>query len=124
MNATIDEGIYFWRKKPRNDIPYGPIPKHYKDNNFDEKHIAEHRQMFNNILIGVKNTDWTGYSINRKSITRIVIMLAGSTILCKSRFQDTIALSSTEAEFIAAVEAGNTFFSPTFYPQRYRNPTT
>ena len=62
--------------------------------------------MFNNILIGVKNTDWTGYSINRKSITRIVIMLAGSTILCKSRFQDTIALSSTEAEFIAAVEAG------------------
>ena len=27
-------------------------------------------------------------------------------ILCKYRFQDTIALSSTEAEFIAAVDAG------------------
>ena len=32
-------------------------------------------------------------------------MLAGAAILCKSRFQDTIALSFTEAEFIAAVEA-------------------
>ena len=33
-------------------------------------------------------------------------MLGGAVILCKSRFQDTIALSSTEAKFIAAVEGG------------------
>ena len=33
-------------------------------------------------------------------------MLAGAVILCKSRFQDTITLSSTEAKFIAAVEGG------------------
>ena len=106
LNATIDEGIYFWRKQPRNDLPCGPTPKLRKDNNYDEKSIAERRQLFNNIITGIKDSDWAGDSNHRKSITGIVIMLAGAAILCKSRFQDTIALSSTEAEFIAAVEAG------------------
>ena len=61
--------------------------------------------MFNNIMIGIKDSDWAGDSNHHKSITGIIIMLAGSAILCKFRSQDTIALSSTEVEFIATVEA-------------------
>ena len=33
-------------------------------------------------------------------------MLAGATVLYNSRFQDKIALSSIEADFIAVAEAG------------------
>ena len=54
----------------------------------------------------MKDSDWAGDSNHRKSVTGIVIKLAGGTVLYKARFQETIALSSTEAEFIAAVEAG------------------
>ena len=32
--------------------------------------------------------------------------MAGGTILYKTKFQDTVSMSSTEAEFIAAAEAG------------------
>ena len=106
LNATKDEGIYFWRKEPRNDLPSGPIPKLRKDNNYDEKSIVTRHQPSCNTLFGIKDSDWAGDSQHRKSVTGIVIKLAGAAVLCKARFQDTIALSSTEAEFIAAVEAG------------------
>ena len=36
----------------------------------------------------------------------IVLRLAGGTILYKTKFQDTVAQSSTEAEFVAASDAG------------------
>ena len=54
----------------------------------------------------MKNSDWAGDSNHHKSVTGIVIKLAGGTVLYKARFRETIALSSTEAEFIAAIEAG------------------
>ena len=54
----------------------------------------------------MKDSDWAGDSNHRKSVTGIVIKLAGGTVLYKARFQDTLALSSTETEFIATVEAG------------------
>ena len=43
---------------------------------------------------------------HRRSVTGILARLAGGTIMYKTRFQDTVALSSTEAEFIAACDAG------------------
>ena len=43
---------------------------------------------------------------HRRSVTGMIARLAGGTILYKTRFQDVIALSSTEAEFIAACDAG------------------
>ena len=58
------------------------------------------------MLFGIKDSDWEEDSQHRKSVTGIVIMLAGAAVLYKSRFQDTIALSFAEAEFIAAVEVG------------------
>ena len=53
----------------------------------------------------MKDSDWASDSNHRKSVIGIVIKLAGGTVLYKARFQETIALSTTEAEFIAAVEA-------------------
>ena len=40
------------------------------------------------------------------SVSGIVIRLAGGTLVYKTKYQDTVALSSTEAEFTAACDAG------------------
>ena len=40
--------------------------------------FEQRRQIFNNIIIGIKDSDWVGDSNHRKLITGIVIMLAGA----------------------------------------------
>jgi len=50
--------------------------------------------------------DWAGYLNRFKSVTGIVVKVADETVLYKSYIQEKIALSSTEAEFIATVETG------------------
>ena len=52
------------------------------------------------------DADWAGDTSHRKSVTGITLRLAGGTILYKSKYQQTIATSSTEAEFTAACDAG------------------
>ena len=52
------------------------------------------------------DADWGGDVQHRRSVTGLVLKLAGGAIYYKTRFQPTIALSSTEAEFSAACDAG------------------
>ena len=106
LNATKDDGIYFWRKSPRNDLPFHPPPDLKTDGNYTENDIHERQQHQHNLLFGAVDSDYAGDSSHRRSVTGIVLRLAGGTILYKSKFQDIHALSSTEAEFTAAVEAG------------------
>ena len=97
LNKTKDEGIYFWRKEPRNDLPSEPIPKLRKNNNYDEKSIVTQYQPSRNTLFGIKDSDWVGDSQHRKSVTGIFIKLAGAAVLCKAHFQDTISLALRKA---------------------------
>jgi hypothetical protein len=53
-------------------------------------------------LTGYADADWATDTKHRKSVTGIVLMYAGGTVGYKTKYQDTIALSSTEAEFTAA----------------------
>ena len=106
LNATKEDGIYFWRKQPRNDLPYHPPPELKTDNNYTEQEIHERHQHQHNILFGAVDSDYAGDTSHRRSVTGIILRLAGGTILYKTKFQDVHALSSTEAEFTAAVEAG------------------
>ncbi|TID31301.1 hypothetical protein CANINC_000106, partial [Pichia inconspicua] len=52
-------------------------------------------------LVGYSDSDWAGDKFDRKSITGYVFILAGAAITWKSRKQPTVALSSTEAEYMA-----------------------
>ena len=52
------------------------------------------------------DANWGGDRSHRRSVTGLMVMLAGGVIAYKTRFQFTVSLSSTEAEFTAAVEAG------------------
>lgn len=47
------------------------------------------------------DADWAGGSDDRKSYTGYVFILAGTTISYESKKQPTVALSSTEAEYMA-----------------------
>ena len=51
------------------------------------------------------DSDYANDTTHRRSVSGIAIKMAGGTIFYKTAFQATVALSSTEAEFIAACEA-------------------
>ena len=54
------------------------------------------------------DSDWGNDKAHRRSVTGMAHMLAGGVIAYKSKYQATVALSSTGAEFTAAAEAGKT----------------
>ena len=55
--------------------------------------------------IGVTDSDYAGDRNNRRSTSGYVFMLCGGAISWKARQQTSVALSSTEAEYVAATEA-------------------
>ena len=54
---------------------------------------------------GYTDSDYAGNPANRKSTSRYVFMHAGGVISWRSKLQDCTALSTLEAEYIAASEA-------------------
>ena len=56
-------------------------------------------------LLGYVDADWASTVADQKSISGYVFTLAGAAISWSSKKQDCIALSSTEAEYIAGTHA-------------------
>jgi hypothetical protein len=106
LKHTIDDGIYYWRKSHRNDLPYVKPPEMKNDNNYNETEVHERKQNDHDIMFGAVDSDFAGDTSHRRSVSGIVLRLAGGTIFYKTKYQETVSLSSTEAEFIAASEAG------------------
>ena len=100
LSATIDKGIYYWRDQPIQHLPEGPLPTPHVDNYSIQTSFNEQKN-----LQGLVDSDWAGDSVKRKSISGIIIMFAGGAIAYISKFQKVIALSTTEAEFVAACDA-------------------
>ncbi|KAM7516529.1 hypothetical protein LguiA_006112 [Lonicera macranthoides] len=65
------------------------------------KYIKEQQ----NKLIGFTDSDWAGSLDDRKSTSGFVFCLGSNVISWSSKNQKTIALSSAEAEYIAATDA-------------------
>jgi len=55
-----------------------------------------------NILWGYVDSDWAGCPDSRRSTSGFVLMLNGAAISWKSKRQSVVALSTAEAEFVAA----------------------
>ncbi len=55
------------------------------------------------------DSDWATCVKTRRSFSGICIQLAGGTIAYKTKFQPTVVLSTTEAEFMAACDVGGIF---------------
>jgi hypothetical protein len=97
----MHDGIYYWRKEPRMDLPDVSIPAIHPDNYLLDDHTPN-----NEMLYGYVDSDWGSDTIHRKSITGILLLYAGGTVGYRCKYQDVIAHSSTEAEFTAACDAG------------------
>jgi hypothetical protein len=50
LNSTKIEGIHYWRKEPRNDLPDIPAPPCKQDENYNYIYITERHDMYNNRL--------------------------------------------------------------------------
>ena len=103
LNATIDDGLIYWRPQPMATLPTGPEPKIYTDNHAIDENILPQDDT---TLQAMVDSDWAGDTTHRKSVSGIILTIAGGCILYKTKYQDTLALSTTEAEFTAACDAG------------------
>ena len=105
LKNTREEGIHYWRTMPRLDLPLAPNPTTLTDYNNYTPHSS--KSTTNPDILDIEvDASYAGDTQHRKSVTGIIARLAGGTILYKTKFQDVVALSSTEAEFIAACDAG------------------
>jgi len=57
------------------------------------------------VLVGYADSDWAGDQDTRRSVTGYVFVLCGAAISWGSKLQPTVALSSSEAEYMAACYA-------------------
>ena len=101
LRETIDDGIYFWRK---NECYVELLPKQQPPRPYHIQNPILKLQLQQ--FLGYVDADWAQDSSSRKSISGIVMMFAGGCIYYKTKFQPTIAHSTTEAEFAAACDAG------------------
>jgi hypothetical protein len=102
--TTRHDGIYFWRNQPRPELPRGPLPT--INNNCKDLLLNYCPQHDANIAVAYGDSDWATCVKTQRSFSGICIQLAGGTIAYKTKFQPTVALSSTEAEFMAACDVG------------------
>jgi len=102
LASTLTNGIYYWRLRPRPDLPAASHPTTLVDTYSMEVNPVE----ADHALYGYVDADWASDSTHRRSVTGIIIMYAGGVVGYRTRFQDTIAHSSTEAEFTTACDAG------------------
>jgi hypothetical protein len=77
LGGTFDKSLCFSRDCPIVDTPWGWV-----------------------------DSDWAGDTDTHRSHTPYIIMMNGGPISWKSRRQDSVALSTSEAEYMAATEVG------------------
>ena len=102
LNNTREDGLIYWRSRPREDLPDVPPPG---PRSAPEYHLAR-PLVHPTILLAYSDSDWGSDASHRRSITGIILLLAGAAVLYLTYYQKAVALSSTEAEFVAASEAG------------------
>lgn len=67
--------------------------------------LVYHRSQSADVLVGYSDSDWGGDKNDYKSTSGYVFKVFGNTVSWLSRKQSTVALSSTEAEYVALAEA-------------------
>jgi hypothetical protein len=101
----LDYAIVYTRPAPLNLLPSLPLPPvlHTNDAIGTPSHNPHHLTY---VLHGYCDADWAMDVRHRRSISGVVLKLAGAAIAWKTQVQPTVLLSTTEAEFLAACDAG------------------
>ena len=104
LYSTWDDGIYFWQTAPRPEFKEGPTPI---INSNKQDLLIDNRSTHDATTIhAYADSDWATCIKTQCSVGGSLIHLAGGTIAYKTKFQPTVAGSSTEAEFMAAYDTG------------------
>ena len=101
LRDTITDGLHYWRPTIHTDLAESPCPTILHDN-----HYVIIPQSTKTQPIGFVDSDWAGDTSHCRSISGLCLCFTGTPVVYRARFQPTISQSSTEAEFITAVEAG------------------
>ena len=91
-------------KNMHNDLPDMPEPKPITPLN--EWNVNLDKTIHVSPLYRFVDGNMASDSQQRSSISSIIYMMAGAAVIYKTKFQRTVVISSTEAEFVAASEAG------------------
>ena len=105
LYATRNDGIYFWRTSSRPDLPAGappPVSSNLNDLLLDDR-PSQHDAK---VAVAYSDSDWATCVKTQRSFSGICIQLVGGMIAYKTKFQPTVALSTTEVEFMAACDVG------------------
>jgi Reverse transcriptase (RNA-dependent DNA polymerase) len=104
LNQTRADGLVYWRQKPREDLPEvsPPPPRSSPINRLRTPSITP------TTLLAYSDSDWGSDSSHRRSVTGTIILLSGAAVIYTTKYQKAVALSSTEAEFVSASDAGKT----------------
>jgi hypothetical protein len=102
---TRSRGITYTRQPHVQPLPWlNPLPCLASLADHVNDHLS-HLALYY-ILHGYSKSDWAMDIRHRRSITGLLMLLAGGSIAWKCRVQTTISLSTTEAEFLSATDAG------------------
>ncbi len=88
----------------RAELPEGPLPT--VNSNRQDLFIDDRPGHDATTAVAYGDSDWATCVKTRRLFSGICIQLAGGTIAYKTKFQPTVALSSTEAEFMTACDVG------------------
>ncbi|XP_060969865.1 secreted RxLR effector protein 161-like [Cannabis sativa] len=67
--------------------------------------LIYNRQKANNIIEGYSDSDYAGDRDNRRSTSAYFFLIGGNCVSWKVQLQTVVALSTTEAEYVATTEA-------------------
>jgi hypothetical protein len=99
---TKKDGLYFWRSEPNEFLPEHPLPIVRPDTHSFQTDPSDFAEKVHCYV----DSDWGSDQRTRRSIAGVVFRLAGGTIGYFTKYINIIVHSSTEAEFIAACDAG------------------
>ena len=51
LKATKDDGLHYWRKLPRTDLPFHPMPELKSDTNYTEDEIHKCKQIYTTLCL-------------------------------------------------------------------------
>ena len=78
----------------------------YLRGTYDQAILYQHVDTLADTLWGWVDSDWAADVGSRRSHTGYIIMLNGGAVSWKSRRQDCVSLSTSEAEYVAASQCG------------------
>jgi len=92
------EGLIYWRTKQVDSLPHVPFKNLHADPQLPSFPVCDLTD-----LVAFADAAYATDVKTRRSISGYVIAYGGAAIAYKAKMQPTVATSSTEAEFIAAV---------------------